>query len=219
MDAYVRSQYFYKDRDAKISAGPLWDYDLTFDVGGFFDNRNIQGWQHQQSAVRNGVNNTWFQRLLTDPAFTAQVVARWKSLRQGLLSDAQVDARINMLTAGLANAAARNFARWPILTDARASARSTHRPSRPGKRRSKTCGRGPRPAWPGSTRSGCDGAAPPHGAGCSRCQRSMSRTRRAADGASPTVARALRASPEARAWFVGEAAINARAITNRASAV
>jgi hypothetical protein len=119
LDAYVRSQYFYKDRDAKLSAGPLWDYDLTFDVGGFFENRNIQGWQHQQSAIRNGVNNTWFQRLLTDPAFTAKVVARWKTLRQGLLSDAQVDARINTLTAGLTNGAARNFARWPILTAAR----------------------------------------------------------------------------------------------------
>ena len=119
MDAYVRSQYFYKDRDAKISAGPLWDYDLTFDVGGLFDNRNIEGWQHEQSAVRDDVNNTWFQRMLTDPAFTAQVVARWKELRQGLLSDAQIDARIDMLTAGLTAAATRNFARWPILTDAR----------------------------------------------------------------------------------------------------
>ena len=119
MDAYVRSQYFYKDRDAKISAGPLWDYDLSFNVGGLFDNRNIVGWQHEQSAVRDDVSNTWFQRLLTDPAFTAQVVARWQELRQGLLSDAQVDARIDMLTTGLANAAARNFARWPILTDAR----------------------------------------------------------------------------------------------------
>jgi hypothetical protein len=28
----------------------------------------------------------------------------------------QVDARINMLTAGLANAATRNFERWKILT-------------------------------------------------------------------------------------------------------
>jgi hypothetical protein len=118
MDAYVRSQYFYKDRDAKISAGPLWDYDLSFDVGGLFDNRNIEGWQHEQSAVRDEVDNTWFQRLLTDPAFAAQVATRWKSLRQGLLSDAQVDARIDLLTAGLANAAARNFTRWPILPDA-----------------------------------------------------------------------------------------------------
>jgi hypothetical protein len=121
MDAYVRSQYFYKDRDAKVFAGPLWDYDLTMDVGGFFDNRNTQGWQYEQNAVRNGVDNDWFQRLMTDPAFVARVVTRWKTLRQGLLADAQIDARINKLTAGLANAAARNFQKWPILTTAMVS--------------------------------------------------------------------------------------------------
>jgi len=121
MDAYVRSQYFYKDRDGKMFAGPLWDYDLTMDVGGFFDNRNTQGWQYEQNAVRNGVNNDWFQRLMTDPAFVARVVTRWKALRQGLLADAQIDARINKLTAGLANAATRNFQKWPILTTAMVS--------------------------------------------------------------------------------------------------
>ena len=119
LDAYVRSQYFYKDRGARISAGPLWDFDLSCDVGGLFDNRNVEGWQYEQSAVRDSVNNRWFQRLLTDPAFAAQVITRWKQLRQGLLSDAQVDARIDMLIAPLANAAARNFIRWPILTDSR----------------------------------------------------------------------------------------------------
>ena len=33
LDAYSRSQYLHKDRDAKIFAGPLWDYDLTAGVG------------------------------------------------------------------------------------------------------------------------------------------------------------------------------------------
>ena len=119
MDAYVRSQYFHKDRDGKLIAGPLWDFDLTMDVGGFFENRNTAGWQYEQSAIRNGVNNDWFQKMLTDPAFATRVATRWKQLRAGLLSDAQVDARINALTAGLANAAARNFQRWTILTTAR----------------------------------------------------------------------------------------------------
>jgi hypothetical protein len=117
LDAYVRSQYFHKDRGGKLSAGPLWDYDLTFEVGWLFNNGNVEGWQHEQSAKRESVNNTWFQRLLTDPAFAAQVASRWKALRQGLLSDAQIDARIDTLTAPLAHAAARNFARWPILTE------------------------------------------------------------------------------------------------------
>jgi hypothetical protein len=33
LDAYTRSQYFYKDRDGKVNAGPLWDYDLIAGVG------------------------------------------------------------------------------------------------------------------------------------------------------------------------------------------
>ena len=116
-DAYVRSQYFYKDRDAKIAAGPLWDYDLSFDVGGLFDNLNVQGWQYEQSALQPNAANRWFPHLMTDPAFAAQVATRWQGLRGGVLSDAQVDARIDRLTAPLANAAARNFTRWPILTE------------------------------------------------------------------------------------------------------
>ena len=35
--------------------------------------------------------------------------ARWKQLRQGLLADAQIDARIDKLTAGLTNAATRQL--------------------------------------------------------------------------------------------------------------
>jgi hypothetical protein len=117
MDAYVRSAYFHKDRDGKIISGPLWDYDLTFDTGGFFQNRSLQGWQYEQSAMRGC--NDWFQRLLADPAFVTRVATRWKELRQGLLSNAQVDARIDGLTAGLTAGAGRNFTRWPNLTAAR----------------------------------------------------------------------------------------------------
>ncbi len=157
MDAYVRSQYFYKDRDGKIFAGPIWDRDLTFDTGGFFENREIEGFMYQSqfgitwegaggaggtaetagsSATGTGGRagfpgwggtgtpatmsrdggNDWFPRLMEDPAFRAQLVARWQSLRTGLLSDAELDARIANLAAPLAAAAARNFAKWDILT-------------------------------------------------------------------------------------------------------
>jgi hypothetical protein len=117
MDAYVRSQYFYKDRDGKIFAGPLWDFDLTMGVGGAFDNLSVSGWQHEENAMRR--TSTWFQRLLTDPAFEARLGARWRELRQSLLSDAQIDARLSSLTAGLSGAAERNFQRWNNLTTER----------------------------------------------------------------------------------------------------
>jgi len=131
MDAYVRSQFFHKDRDTKIFAGPIWDRDLTFDVGGYFGNRDLEGFMVQSQfdggssgggfptgggAMTRTGGNDWFPRLLEDPGFQAQVNARWQSLRGGLLSDAALDARVASLTAPLAAAAARNFARWDILT-------------------------------------------------------------------------------------------------------
>lgn len=114
MDAYVRSAYFYKDRDGKIFAGPLWDYDASFGVGGYFNNTQTSGWQYQQT--RQPLANDWFTILLRDPAFVNRVKIRWQQLRQGELSNTTLNARIDALAAPLANAAARNFQRWPNLT-------------------------------------------------------------------------------------------------------
>ncbi len=116
MDSYIRSAYFHKDRDGKIVAGPLWDYDLSLDCGGYFDNRLAAGFQYEQQ--RQPVANDWMGRLLEDPAFSARLKSRWQTLRSGsgLLSDASLNARIDALTAPLGAAAARNFARWPNLT-------------------------------------------------------------------------------------------------------
>ncbi|MFY1669160.1 CotH kinase family protein [Plantactinospora sp. WMMB334] len=114
MDAYLRSAYFHKDRDSRIVAGPLWDFDLTFGVGGFFQNDQIAGWQHQQTRTPSA--NDWFQRLLQDPAFVNRVRARWQELRRGVLSNAQLQSRIDRLTAPLTAAAQRNFQRWPNLS-------------------------------------------------------------------------------------------------------
>lgn len=114
MDAYLRSAHFHKDRDAKIVAGPLWDFDLTFGVGGYFQNDQIAGWQHLQT--RQPSANDWHAQLLRDPAFVNQLKSRWQSLRRGLFSDSAVQARIDALTRPLANAAQRNFQRWPNLS-------------------------------------------------------------------------------------------------------
>ncbi|QFZ19006.1 CotH kinase family protein [Saccharothrix syringae] len=114
MDAYVRSSYFHKDRDGRITAGPLWDFDLTFGVGGFFQNDQVAGWQYQQT--RQPIAFDWYTQLLRDPAFVNQVKARWQELRRGVLSDASVQSRVAALTRPLTNAAQRNFQRWPNLT-------------------------------------------------------------------------------------------------------
>ncbi len=113
MDAYVRSTYFYKDRGGPITAGPVWDFDLTFGVGGYLSNDQTTGWQYAQVGQRQPAAQSWYPRLISDPAFANLVRARWQELRRGLLSDAQLTARVKALAAPLANAAARNFQRYP----------------------------------------------------------------------------------------------------------
>jgi hypothetical protein len=128
LDAYSRSQFFHKDRDAKIFAGPLWDYDLIAGVGfgtGTSGNLGTTGWQYEASASRLAVTADWFPRLLADGAFKTQLVARWTALRKTKLSDAEIAARISRLATGLAAGAQRNFQKWPILTTQRVGMFST----------------------------------------------------------------------------------------------
>ncbi|MDB1089047.1 CotH kinase family protein [Streptomyces sp. ACA25] len=115
MDAYIRSAYYHKDRGEKLVAGPLWDYDLTFGTGGYFNNTHAHGWQFEQ--VRQPIANDWVNRLMDDPSFQQRVDSRWRELRQGVLSNSQLEQRINQLSAPLANGAQRNFQKWPNLTD------------------------------------------------------------------------------------------------------
>jgi hypothetical protein len=69
-------------------------------------------------ASRLDATADWFPILIADPTFDAQLRARYQDLRQGVLSDAQVTARIAMLSQGLAAGAGRNFQKWNNLTTA-----------------------------------------------------------------------------------------------------
>ncbi len=107
VDAYIRSHYYHKDRDLPLKAGPIWDY--NFSLGNF--STDIEGWQWEDG--RQGTND-WFQVLASDPAFIEQVSTRWRELRQGLLSDAQISTRVDAVAAPLVNAAPRDLERWPV---------------------------------------------------------------------------------------------------------
>ena len=119
-DSYMRSTYIHKDRDKKLTAGPLWDYDLGYDCftgfGGMGTTSTIEGWQFQGMGF--GTTCDWFSRLMHDSDFQSKINARWKELRQGILSDAQLKAKVTALSAQLTDAAKRNFQKWPNLQTA-----------------------------------------------------------------------------------------------------
>jgi hypothetical protein len=112
VDAYVRSAYYHKDRDQKLKAGPLWDYNFSLGVGGAGTIDPAGGFQFK--GTRN-VNN-WYPKLTGDPAFMARVNARWAELRKGVLADAALSERITGLVTPLTAAAVRDYARWQVAT-------------------------------------------------------------------------------------------------------
>ena len=54
--------------------------------------------------------------LAEDAEFMALVSARWKELRKGILADAALLARVDAMAARLAQAAVRDFERWPVAS-------------------------------------------------------------------------------------------------------
>ncbi|HEY9058998.1 MAG TPA: CotH kinase family protein [Pseudobacteroides sp.] len=122
-DSYMRSTRIFKDRDKKLMAGPLWDFDLGYDcfvMGGFGGSTStIEGWQFQPMMMPGmGTTCDWYYTLMKDPSFQSKISARWQELRRGPLSNANLSARVKSLSTPITNAAKRNFQKWNILNTA-----------------------------------------------------------------------------------------------------
>lgn len=106
VDGFIYSTYFYKDRNKKLAAGPLWDFNLSagnVDYNNCFD---PSGWYT--------VRKHWNGRLTQDPKFAAKLNERWKELRQGLLSTENINDIMNYAVDQLSEAQERNAQRWNI---------------------------------------------------------------------------------------------------------
>jgi len=118
-DSYLRSTRIYKDRNEKLKAGPLWDFDLGFDCFTGFGfggaSSTVEGWQFQPMMGMGNTTCDWFYTLMQDPSFQSRISARWSQLRQGPFSDAQLIALVDSLASPISNAAKRNFQKWNIL--------------------------------------------------------------------------------------------------------
>lgn len=111
LDGYIRSFYLQKDRGGKIRPGPVWDHDLAMGHQ-FPGGTKFADWWY----IERNAPHRWVPRLVSDPAFSRKMSQRWAVLRKDVLSDEQIDARIDA-NAGplLSGAAERNFKRWKIL--------------------------------------------------------------------------------------------------------
>jgi hypothetical protein len=129
IDGYRISTYFYKDRNGKITMGPVWDYNLAMGNANYNAGDTPIGWYHD---VISPYDYGYFSEMQKDPAFMRALATRWKELRGSVLSTgkmmADIDANFATLTNGNGNypvgtsptqtsnnPVVRNFKKWQVL--------------------------------------------------------------------------------------------------------
>jgi len=111
VDAFQFSEYFTKDVNGLIVAGPVWDYDRSM---GSADGRDANPQQWSASAGPSYWSIGWWGLLAQDPDFMQAWIDRWQALRGNILSTPSLIALSNSMAAQIGpDAAARDAARWP----------------------------------------------------------------------------------------------------------
>ncbi len=99
---FFASVYLYKDKDGKLTFGPVWDFDISAGNG---------------RAETDGflpATALWIARMkASDPTFETRVRARWDALKADQIDT--LPAFIDAQAAALQGAQGRNFTRWPII--------------------------------------------------------------------------------------------------------
>lgn len=101
-DAFSRSTYFYRDVRGKLTLGPVWDYNNVL-------NNYFYDFSHSGFLL---ANRSWYGRMMTDETFVRRVIARYRELREGVLSDEYLVGYINDVVEYLGDAIERNDEVW-----------------------------------------------------------------------------------------------------------
>ena len=117
VDGYVLSTWLYKDRESKLSMGPVWDYNGALGNADYFESWDPEGWHYQnpEFPADNPRGFRWYERLLEDPNFRTKRAERWAEHRLEALSNDSLMESIDAYANLLQNPAERNFERWEIL--------------------------------------------------------------------------------------------------------
>jgi hypothetical protein len=114
VDEYRLSTFLQKDRDGKLSMGPVWDMNIAFDEGGRIPKDD---WVIRYNTYVDRdpwMIPFWWERMLKDPIFEAAVRKRWNELRQGPWSNSSVQQLVDDAATLLQSngAVERNYAKW-----------------------------------------------------------------------------------------------------------
>ena len=80
VDAYEFSTFFHKDRNGKLRAGPIWDFNLTFGNDLFswgYDRSHTDVWQFFDQG---NMGPKFWKDLFEDPIYKCYLTQRWQEL-------------------------------------------------------------------------------------------------------------------------------------------
>ena len=120
VDGYRLSTFMHKDKNEKLKMGPIWDFNLAFGNADYCGGGNTNVWAYKFNERCSGdfwLIPFWWDKLLQDPAFVAELKARWNVLRGGAFSETSILAKISSYKDTLEKAGAidTNFDTWEIL--------------------------------------------------------------------------------------------------------
>ena len=121
-DAFSASTYFSRDVRGKLRIGPVWDFNNVLD--NFFQPLPEEGFLLAQRG--------WFGQMMQDETFVKRVIARYRQLRKGVLSDAYLEAYIDGTREWLGGAIERNYAVWGYAFDPDNLSNREYRTPEPG---------------------------------------------------------------------------------------
>jgi CotH kinase protein/Secretion system C-terminal sorting domain len=122
VDGYRLSTFLHKQRDSdggKLFMGPVWDFNLGFGNANYCTSGNPEGWVTSFNSICPQdlwLIPFWWNKLYQDPTYRSKLAARWAELRTNELQTTRLHTYIDSVYTVLnAEAAARNFQRWPVL--------------------------------------------------------------------------------------------------------
>lgn len=120
VDGYRISTYMHKDKNGKLTMGPIWDFNLGFGNADYCSGESTDVWAYKFNERCPGDYWSvpfWWYRLLEDPYFVEQLKERWNVLRGNVLSEQHIEAKTAAYETELneSDAINTNFTIWSIL--------------------------------------------------------------------------------------------------------
>jgi len=115
IDAYKFSTFIYNkdilNKTPKFYIGPIWDYNFAFGLATLNDGYNPKNY------VFNNTNKSpfWWKKLMQNDTFRSQLNKRYIELRSTVLSNSNINQKIDSLSNICRQSADLNFKKWDVL--------------------------------------------------------------------------------------------------------